>query len=154
MSGFVSTTENRNIATHFSDDFMIVGWIPQRTKLMSVASHRPDEYQDICKHSGLPFLNTPIYPEQEEISILCGILPHFMVGICVNKNFYINPALFETLEISDDCRSVHQKKTFWSDVTNNGLLVDQQKFFEYCKLTNYKKYFTFDGDQYKAYKLI
>lgn len=153
ISNFVSVSEDADIAEEFARDLLFVGWVPLYSSFRFVSSQKNDYFKRLCTSKHLPYLNTPVYPEQAEISIRCGMLPHFIIGFRIENDFYVNPAIFETMNIFSNCRSFSQLKQYRTDIIKHGLKVDQSKFIEYCKMTNYKKFFTFDGQQYRDYNV-
>lgn len=142
ISNFVSTSEDLDIANKFARNLLILGWVPMYPTFSFVSKPKNDYYGYLCKSKHLPFLNKLIYPEQAEVSIRCGILPHFIIGFRIGNNFYVNPAIFETMDMFSNCQSDNQIKQLVDDIIKHGLRVDQSNFIEYCKLTNYIKYFT------------
>ena len=153
MSNFVSVSENLCIAREFAESTLIVGWVPTHPLFSLVSYRKTDEFSDLCKSAQLPYIDRPVYQEQAEISILCGILPHFIIGFRVGNDFYVNPAIFKTMGLFAKCYNVQQILQLKTDIVTNGLIVDQHNFIEYCNMTNYKKYFTYDGLQYRLYNL-
>lgn len=153
ISNFVSTSINTDVADGFARNILILGWTPLSRPFSTVSFNNNDIYRRCCKSHNLPHINTPVYPEQAEIALRCGILPHFIIGFRIKNDFYVNPAIFETMELFSKCQSNSQIKQLREDIINHGLKVDQSKFVEYCKMTNYKKYFTFHGLQYRNYTL-
>lgn len=149
QSNFISTSHNFEIAEYFEDSLLIIGWMPKQSFQPYVASRDTNDFISICKSVGLPFAKTAVYPEQAEISIRYGILPHFIIGVKIKDSFYVNPSLFETMEIFNKCNSINQMKILRKDIIKNGLKVNQEKFIEYCNDSNYRRYFTYDGCQYR-----
>lgn len=148
QSNFVSASKNIEVAEQFESSLMILAWMPKRSFQPFVASGRTTEFVTVCKSVGLPYAGTPVYPEQAEITVRYGLLPHFIIGVKINKDFYINPALFETMELFSQCRTLKQLRQLRQDVIMHGLKVNQDRFLHYCTLTNYRRYFTYDGTQY------
>ena len=59
------------------------------------------ENEAVVKHSCMPYCDTPVYPGQKEVTLRCGFLPHFIIGFKVKNCFYVNPAVFSSME---NCR--------------------------------------------------
>lgn len=147
-SGFLSASQNIETAEKFEESLLIIGWVPKYHPISHVDSQGLKPYHDVCRTVKLPVIDSPVYPQQAEISIRYGILPHFIIGLKIKNDFYVNPALFETMELFTRCTSINQLKKLRNEVILHGLRVDQDKFMEYCRLTNYQRYFTTCGNQY------
>lgn len=125
-SHLVSSTTNIEVAREFSGDnkserIIIHSWKPTGKLLFRNSQIK------LPRYSGTP------YPQQHEVSILAGILPHFIYGLEVvdaNK-FYINPHLF--------------KNTISDDLFLFGMDIDQSRFNEVLNMTNYRRSFLSNG---------
>jgi hypothetical protein len=155
-SEFVSTTTNPDMAGRFSYDACIYGWVPNKAKGFS---HRKtidivdiNNFSDL-EGTGLPFCKIPIFPEQEEIAVRCGLLPHFIIGFAVKSVFYVNPAVFTAIDKMHGLTSFRELSAFKRDIQLYGLEINQENFEEFCKRTNFKRYFTYDERGYKMYSL-
>ncbi|MBD5379638.1 MAG: hypothetical protein HDR74_07105 [Bacteroides sp.] len=122
---FVSTSQNIEVAEHFEQDLMFIGWVPKSYSLSYIAFKKNNNFTSICDSVGLPKVNIPVYPEQAEISVRYGILPHFLIGVKVKNVFYVNPAIYETMELFSKCTSIKQMRQLRTDIIKNGLMVDQ-----------------------------
>lgn len=126
-SHFVSTSVDYKIAEKFSRSsgskyrVILHCWQPLKEELR------------IIRKYNLPTYTLGPYHYQKEISMLGGILPHFIAGVefSNSKEFYPNPNIFKQ-NISD--------KTFLS-----GLDIDQTKFDDILLLTNYKRSLVTNG---------
>lgn len=152
-SVFVSTSRDFEVAEQFEQSLMFIGWMPKAHFPAYVASKKMDSFTSVCDSVGLPFVSIPVYPEQAEISVRYGILPHFIIGVKIKNVFYVNPALYETMELFKDCTSIMQMKQLRADIIRNGLKVNQERFLEYCRKSGYLRYFTYDGIQYRINSL-
>lgn len=158
-SSFVSSTTNPEIANQFTSDATIYGWLPRRRsqnrmgETSQLIQYIITENKSIVKEFNLPFCDTPVYPEQKEISLRCGILPHFIIGFKVSEKFYVNPAIFNSMDKMYDVSSFRKLCAFKRDLMFDGLDVDQTNFEEFCRTTNFKRYFTYDGYKYELYDL-
>lgn len=135
-SYFLSSSENISTAENFRNDGIIFyGWVAKKGIKDKIIS-----YEDINKKNkfieslGLPIYENSIYPEQKEICLKAGLLPHFIIGFQHNDKFYINPNILEQ----------------WTeDIIYTGLNIDQSKFNEIIGRTQYKRTVLFcDGNYY------
>jgi hypothetical protein len=122
-SHHVSTTRNKHIANEFATDIIIHGWDATR-KINSI----------ILKKLDLPIANGTPYP-QEEISIIGGLLPHYIIGVefIKKKIFLLNPFIFRA-KITDQ-------------LFINGLPIDQSKFFVELNKTGHSHGFVSHKDK-------
>lgn len=157
-SAFVSATTSAKVATEYTDDICIYGWVPREHVGINSAQYRTIDFvitkcEPVVKHSGMPCCDTPVYPDQKEISLRCGFLPHFIIGFKVINNFYVNPAVFSSMEKLQGMRSFKQLCGFKSRLLRYGLEIDQSNFEEFCRHTNFKRYYTYDGIKYEVHCL-
>ena len=137
-SFFLSASKNYMVADEFkgANSIIIYGWLPQK----GINNHII-KYIDVEKSSsfvnmiGLPTCNVPIYPEQREICIKCGLLPNYIIGFQHDNKFYINPNIL---------------KTQWHDnIVYDGLDIDQKNFNDLLTKSKYSQSFIYyDGDYY------
>ena len=154
-SSFVSTTTNFRVADQFTSDATIYGWVPRsqmQKRLKSIEFVVTENYSHV-KRLGLPYCETPVYPEQKEIALRCGILPHFIIGFKVGRYFYVNPAIFRSMDNMEKLGTFRKLCTFKRNIICNGLEVDQTNFEEFCRKTNFKRFYTFDGNEYEIHCL-
>ena len=83
-----------------------------------------DRNAETVERLGFPVIKSDIFPEQEEITYKCGLLPHFIIGFFYDDAFEVNPYIFE----SDSFLNVSQE----------GLPVCQAPFYERLKELNYR----------------
>lgn len=154
-SSFISTTTNSDVADQFTSDATIYGWVPrsQMRKRLKSIEYVITENSSYVKRLGLPYCDTPVYPEQKEIALRCGILPHFIIGFKVDRNFYVNPSIFRTMAKMEDIDTFRKLCAFKRNFICNGLEVDQNNFNEFCRKTNFKRYYTYDGNKYEIHYL-
>ena len=136
-SYFLSSSTNYLVADEFKGDnnIIIFGWLPRKG-----LKDRIIKYIDVEKNSlfvkslNLPTFQVPIYPEQSEICIKCGLLPHYIIGFQHNNRFYINPNTLKQ----------------WNDsIVYEGLDIDQKDFNELFNATKLRQSFVFcDGNYY------
>lgn len=156
-SGYVSTTTNAGTAERFAHDACIFGWVPQNIWKRK-ARKRTIDYVDTNQMSemqstGLPYCESAVFPNQEEIAIRCGLLPHFIIGYAVEQNFYVNPAIFNAIDRMHEMGTFREKANYKRRIQLHGLEINQENFEEFCQRTNFKKYFTFDGDDYAMHRI-
>ena len=156
-SGYISTTTNAGIADRFAHDACIFGWVPYNIRKRK-ARKRTIDYVDTNQMSemqstGLPYCESAVFANQEEIAIRCGLLPHFIIGYAVEQNFYVNPAIFNAIEIIHGIRTFREKFRYKRRIQLHGLEINQENFEEFCQRTNFKKFFTFDGDDFAVHRM-
>ena len=110
-SSFVSATTNVNVAQEFTDDVCIYGWVPKVPAGVYRREYRTIDYvvtenEAVVKQLGMPYCDTPVYPEQKEVTLRCGFLPHFIIGFKVKNCFYVNPAVFLSMDKLLDKRTL------------------------------------------------
>lgn len=147
-SYFLSSSTSNKVVANFcsSQGIILVGWLP--TKWFN---QRSIEYNDIYNANkeianlGLPIYHKALYPEQKEICLKCGLLPHYIMGFIVNngndnKSFIINPAILKSMSNN---RSI-------DDIVQNGLYINQDKenFERILSQTNYFRYYVFWDGKY------
>ena len=111
------------------------------------------ENKKVVMDIGMPYCDTPVYPEQKEISLRCGFLPHFIIGFKVENEFYVNPAVFTSIDKMHAMESFKDLCKYRRHLMSYGLEVDQAGFEEFCKQTNYKRYYSYNGVKYNIYCL-
>lgn len=156
VSGFISTTTDDQVADQFTEDCIIYGWVPKPPRVNFVGKERTIDLVDTrngktLKQLGLPCPNTPVCPEQNEISIRCGLLPHFIIGFAVGRSFYVNPAIFPAMDTMHELTTFRALTTYRRKLQLGGLAIDQEGFEDFIRQTNYRRYFTFDGDDYRLH---
>lgn len=158
-SNFVSTTTDHRVAKQFTDDATIYGWVPKAT-FSGIVQNQPKTIEyfinkntSAIKKLCLPFCNTPVYPDQKEILLRCGILPHFIIGFKTSKRFYVNPAIYSSMSKMNEINSFRKLCSFKKKLILWGLDVDQSNFEEFCYQTNFKRFYTYDGYKYELHSL-
>lgn len=136
-SYFLSSSTNYLVADKFKGDnnIIIYGWLPKKGMKNRIIKYTDVEnYSLFVKSKGLPTHQTPIYPEQKEICIKCGLLPHYIIGFQHNNRFYINPNTLKQ----------------WNDsIVYEGLDIDQKDFNDLFNDTKLRQSFIFcDGNYY------
>lgn len=158
-SGFVSATTSFKVAEQFTNGATIYGWVPKMPMSMTMRSMvKTIEYvlsRNVAgiKELGFPCCESSVYPGQKEISLRYGILPHFIVGFKAGSRFYVNPALFNTMDKLQEIDSFRKLNIFKRHLISYGLDVDQSDFEDFCRRTNFKRYYSFDGEKYQLHDL-
>lgn len=156
-SGYVSTTINERIAGRFAHDACIYGWVPKNLRRRKNRRKTIDlvDTNDMSAimSTGLPYCKIAVFPNQEEIAIRCGLLPHFIIGYAVETDFYVNPAIFDAIDNINALETFKEMSSYKKRIQLNGLNINQENFVEFCQRTNFKKFFTFDGEGYEMHRL-
>lgn len=153
QSGFISMTGDGGTAERFGRGLVLVGWIPAGRGVARIFMHdNCRKEMRVPRESGLPYCRSAVYPEQREISVLYGLLPHFIIGFFVRNSFYVNPAVFDTMAAFAGIDSMREMQKLRRRVVCQGLDVDQSDFRDIVGRTSYRRYFTFDGDHYSHYE--
>lgn len=137
-SFFLSASKNYMVADEFkgTNSIIIYGWLPKKVINNHIIKYIDvEKYSSFVKKIGLPTCNVPIYPEQREICIKCGLLPNYIIGFQHDNKFYINPNIL---------------KTQWHDnIVYDGLDIDQKNFNDLLTKSKYSQSFIYyDGDYY------
>ena len=157
FSTFISTTTNARVADCFAKDVIIYGWVP-KTNWNSSAKRRTIEHVVIndkftIMNTGLPYCKVSVFPNQEEIAIRCGLLPHFIIGFAIENDFYVNPAVFTAIDTMHELRSFKELSAYRRGIRLRGLNINQENFEDFCRRTNFKRYYTFDEEVYTMHKV-
>lgn len=114
------------------DGIILVGW----TKKCDIKKPAGKRINNLLKKYNLLTFNSTIFNKQKEVTIKCGLLPHFIIGYFYKDCFEINPNILTTKE---------------ADIPNivvNGLNIDQQKFLHIFSKTNFRSFYIQADDQY------
>jgi hypothetical protein len=132
-SVLLSTTAEFNIAQKFarsrktSSSIIFVSWVNINARYRGL----DEKLIDINK-TAHPTYKKSFYPQQNEVTLRGGILPHFLIGyIKENGEMELNPNLFAT------------EKDF-RRILAEGFDIDQRNFVNRLKETDYTVYFTVD----------
>ena len=136
-SYFLSTSKDPNIGYEMNINYEIeiVGWTNKKTS-NQYGKDFFDKNNQVIEKLHFPIISNQVFPSQEEITCKCGILPHFIIGYCYNngKTFEVNPCVF--------------KKQDFHNVSQDGLPIDQSKFYLNLQKTNYKSTYIYLDDLY------
>lgn len=157
VSSLISTTTNANVADRFAHDLIIFGWVPKIIGKNS-AWRRIIEYVDIndsrtIKHTGLPYCKVSVFPNQDEMAIRCGLLPHFIIGFAIENDFYVNPAVFSAIDNMYGLDSFRELSAYRRRLQFYGMEINQENFENFCRRTNFKRYYTFDEEGYAMHRV-
>ena len=140
-SFFISTTTNYDVANRFAENpenspkIIFVSWIKYPINSIGINFNYLNLFKNRILQIGLPFYNKTFFPEQTEISIKGGLLPHFILGYILleDKTFEINPNLFFTTK--------NIKNTI-----KNGFDIDQTGFSKSLNETDYSSFFILNNN--------
>ena len=110
----------------------LVGWASPKLGVFSKS--RFNKTADVINQCGFPVVDGAVFPEQKEITLKCGLLPHFIIGYFYEGGFEVNPAIFDTQD--------------YSHAVKEGVVVNQSSFSEKIKNMNYRSTFLFCDDIY------
>ena len=74
-----------------------------------------------------------------------GVADRFAHDACI---YYVNPAIYDAIDKMHELRTFREMSAYKRRLQQHGLEINQENFEEFCQRTNFKKYFTFDGDNY------
>lgn len=111
------------------------GWVPKHYEgILNVPDSRVLRRKVDMEKLQLPVYEKSFFPNQEEVTLKGGLLPHYLLGYLHIQQgeeiFEINPALFQTNEL-------------WDGIE---LPIDQSSFHERIANTLFGRYFTFDDE--------
>ncbi len=87
-----------------------------------------------------------------QISLHFGILPHFIIGVAVKKDFFVNPAIFATMDQMVANDSYRTLCRFGRNAAKR-VVCRPDEFYGFCRQTNYRRYYTVDHRQYSVHIL-
>lgn len=127
-SSMLSASLNINVARQFCREskVILVGWLKERGFVKYCEINKRD---DIIENLGLPSFNQGVFPEQSEICLKHGLLPHFIIGCYNEDKFIVNQHL-----LLEDANA----ESSFKELLSNGLYIDQQKFWQHLGQTKYK----------------
>lgn len=128
LVNFVSSTTSPKVAMSHENDFIILFWLPNEYKHLSVSKDKLESMKEKIKKLKLPILKDSFHTEENEYSMKGFILPHFILcALDLNENsIIINPRIL-------------QEKDDW---VIDGFDVDGMAFREFIKSTKYKRFLT------------
>jgi len=133
--GFVDQLDTRQIIYYY--------FVPAPFERYCITSYICQNAYSVIERLSLPRYqpDSGLYPDQREVSMRGGLLPHFMLGILrVDLDeFVVNPHLLAMPE--EDLQSI----------VVSGIKIDQAHFHDRIKETNYQRYSELRGDMFAAY---
>ena len=128
-SHVVSTSLDSSVAQKFA-----MAKLSGKSVILHCWTPKNNEINNFKKH-GLPKYKNAPYKNEKEVSILAGILPHYIIGLQVIEDevFFINPNIFSN-PVNDN-------------LFIQGFNINQDGFDEIIKLTKYKKSFESQGNK-------
>ncbi|ACF11511.1 hypothetical protein Cpar_1104 [Chlorobaculum parvum NCIB 8327] len=134
-SNFLSTTKNHKVANRFGHDQIVYcGWIPRPIKKRAAYLGSLIQLEQRLKHLDLPTYNDEPYPDEQEISLLGGLFPHYTLGIFdpSTRKLIINTHLLDNAILDLISNGMSEL------VINLGIFIDQSEFESSEKLRNSK----------------
>lgn len=141
-SYFISTSKNIEIAERFQNDgIIVVTWVPSTERNRQIICYNDiNKFDNLIKTIGLPYYETSLYKEQEEVCLKGGILPHYIVGYAYHDSFIVNPNLLTQISTSYN----------FGSLLKDGINTDQTNFDNELQKTKYKGGFLcIDGDYFE-----
>lgn len=137
---FLSTSTDYNFCNELlnnnlgfcQEGLIFVGWAKQN-ETNNILSK---QIEKLMNKNNLPRFNKNVFPDQKEITLKCGLLPHFIIGYFYRNKFEINPYM------------LNAKEKDIPAIVKNGFDIDQKNFHAYFSKTNFRDYFDCDGNQY------
>lgn len=120
---FCESLYQKNLAENHESGIIIVGWTNKQNQI-NICGKKNSTH---IKKMGFPIINNKLFPNQYEITMKCGLLPHFIIGFIYGDRFEINPYILRKFNISTVC--------------NDGVPVDQTDFQKFISETNIKSYY-------------
>jgi hypothetical protein len=147
-SNFLSTTKDYETANDFGNDELVyVGWIPRPIKKRAIYLGSLIQFSRRLKKLELPTYSDEPYPDENEISLIGGLFPHYIFGIYHQKRnlVLVNNYLLESnmLNLIKDGLS--------SLIIKHGIGINQSNFSnsEFLKISKYKRYLTYLNEKDK-----
>lgn len=127
-SEYLSTSLSFSQAQVFSGvkGIVTIAWVTRRSIM---TFHNMNKFNEKIGKLGLPTYSTGMYPEQKEICLKYGLLPHFILGFIYQDTFIVNPTLFIDL---NNHRDINQ-------ILHHGINIDQTNFLKILRQTNFKR---------------
>lgn len=128
-SFFLSTTTSFTVAEKFSPNMQLVCWLPEVNRSITKR----------LQLDQLPIYKGSFYPNQKEVSLVGGILPHYILGYIKEGVFEVSPHIFEEQSLER--------------LIKYGLRIDQTNFLEVLATTNYTSGFVDDGERINTIRM-
>lgn len=141
-SNFLSTTKDYDTACGFGNEELVyVGWIPRPIKRRSLYLGSLMQLSKRLRKLNLPTYTDEPHPDENEISLIGGLFPHYILGI-----YYHNRNL---ILINNNLLKKGMKGMIKFGLSNmiikHGIGIDQSNFenSEFLKISNYKRYLSY-----------
>lgn len=122
---------DENEAEFGEKGIIIAGWTSKGSVIKTFSEKNKQRVQRL----GFPIFDSQLFPDQKEVTLMCGLLPHYIIGYFYREKFEINPYILD-LNMNVDI----------SSIVENGLPVDQKDFLKHIHKTGLKHYYSFcDG---------
>ena len=122
-----------------NNGIILIGWIPNTKRGFQIKYEDVGNY-DRIKDAGLPYYESPLYPEQKEMCLKYGLLPHFILGYLESESLEINHHLIENLKQNID----------YDEIICNGISINQKNFNNVLYKTKFKNsYVIIDNCYYR-----
>ncbi|MCI6119110.1 MAG: hypothetical protein MR717_07475 [Prevotella sp.] len=133
---FLSTTTDFEVAENLAKDIIFYCWLPKRNSPVSKTYIVVKGISEKLKKYGV-VVEGQCYPNECEISLLYGIIPHFLIGILNTNNdeFWPNPAI-QGIEENGGVLVNEKGESVWS----HGLFINQSDFIGRIKKTKINKF--------------
>lgn len=140
-SNFLSTSKDYEVAFRFSNqEIVYVGWIPRPIKIRSVYLGYLIQSRKRIESLGLPTYSDEPYPDENEISLIGGLFPHYVLGI-----YHVRKKLLLVNEylLKDDMVEIINSGLS-EIIIKHGIGIDQSDFenSEFLKISGYKRHLT------------
>jgi hypothetical protein len=142
-SNFLSTTKDHKVASFFGNDELVYcGWIPRPIKKKAAYLGSLMQMQRHIKSIGLPTYNDEPYHNEQEISLIGGLLPHFTLGIYRHPRLLVNTNLLEKKSLFLINHGMSEM------IIKMGIAIDQTNFSESEEFKNskYKRWLTYSEE--------
>lgn len=135
-SYFLSTSLDYNFCREWYDEneaeygekgIIIAGWTSKGSVIKTFSEKNKQRVQRL----GFPVFDSQLFPDQKEVTLMCGLLPQYIIGYFYRDKFEINPYILN-LNINEDI----------SSIVENGLPVDQKDFMKCIHETGLKYYYS------------
>lgn len=143
-SFFTSTSTSYDVAKGFaensenSEKIIFISWVKYPINQIGISFNYLNSFKNKILQFGLPTYDKSFFPNQNEITIKGGLLPHYILGYVRLKDniFEINPNFFLST------------KNF-KEIVKNGFDINQSNFQENLNKTDYSGFFSLnDNNEY------
>ena len=143
ISSLLSVTTDYSIADdRFSgvgrEKIILFGWLPKKrtNEKYEITYDYLNLAEELLVKNNLPVYNASFYPDEKEISLKGGILPHYIIGY-----LYSDWESHIRFDINPNFMNLKNSSKLWIE---KGLPIDQSGFWEELKKTNLEGAFWVD----------